>query len=139
MPTRVLTDAAVIVNDVDLSDHVQSVTVELSRETQDDTAMGHTARSNAPGLKTNSISATFLQNFDSSAVDDTLWSLYDDATSHTVEVRETSDSVGSDNPSYTLTGYIESYNPIGGSVGDQHTTDVSWVNGSSTGVARATS
>jgi len=139
MATRVLTDASVVVNAIDLSDHVKSVTVTLDRNMQDDTAMGHTAQTESPGLKANSLSVTFLQDFAAGEVDATLWPLYDAATSHTVVVKETSAAASPTNPKYTLTGYISSYNPIGGSVGDQHTTDVSWVNGAAAGIGRTTS
>jgi hypothetical protein len=138
MATFVLTDADVTVNSVDLSDHVQSVEVTLDRETQDDTAMGHTARSNSAGLKAAAITINFLQDFAASEPDATLWSLYDAATEHTVVVLPTSSAVGGTNPSYTLTGFISSYTPIGGSVGDQAVAPVSWVNSSSSGIARAT-
>lgn len=138
MATFVLTDADVVVNAVNLSDHVQSVTVDLGRETQDDTAMGHTARSNSAGLKTPSITVTFLQDFAASEVDATLFDLYDNGTEHDVVVKATSDAVSATNPSYTLTGVIDSYPPIGGSVGDQHTTDVTWANRGSAGIVRAT-
>ena len=40
MATFVFTDASVTINSVDLSDHVRSVTLDLSAEEQDDTAMG---------------------------------------------------------------------------------------------------
>ena len=139
MATKVLTDASVVINSVDLSDHVQQVSITLSRETQDDTAMGNSARSNSAGLKAAAISVTFLQDFAASEVDATLWSLYDNATEHTVVVKETSSAVGATNPTYTLTGFISAYTPIGGSVGNQHVTPVEWVNASTTGVARATS
>lgn len=139
MATFVLTDASVVVNSVDLSDHVQSVAVTLARETQDDTAMGNTARSNSAGLKTAAISVTFLQDFAASEVDATLWSLYDNATEHTVVVKATSSAVGSTNPTYTLTGFITSYPPIGGQVGSQHVSSVEWASSNTTGVARATS
>lgn len=138
MSTFVLTDASVVVNSVDLSDHVQSVTVTTSRETQDDTVMGNTARSNSAGLKATGISVTFLQDFAASEVDATLWTLYDAGTEHTVVVMPTSAAVGSTNPTYTLTGFISSYAPIGGSVGGQAVAPVEWVNSSATGVARAT-
>ncbi len=135
----ILDDASVVVNGVDLSDHVQSVELTLGRETQDDTAMGHDARTNAAGLKVvESCSITFHQDFAAGEVDATIWPLYDNKTSHTVVIKPTSAAVGATNPTYTLTGYVSSYPPIGGSVGDQHTTSVSWVNGSATGVARAT-
>lgn len=138
MATFVLTDASVVVNSVDLSDHVQSVTVTANRETQDDTVMGNTARSNSAGLKASQISVTFLQDFAASEVDATLWTLYDAGTEHTVVVKSTSAAVGATNPTYTLTGFISSYAPIGGTVGSQHVTPVEWVNSSSTGLARAT-
>lgn len=137
MSTIVLTDASVTVNAVDLSDRVQSVTVDLGRETQDDTAMGHSARSNSAGLKTPSITVTFLQDFAASEVDATLEGLYDDGTEHDVVVKATSSAVSATNPSYTLTGIITDYNPINGSVGDQHTADVTWANRGSTGIVRA--
>jgi hypothetical protein len=138
MSTFVLTDASVVVNSVDLSDHVQSVTVTANRETQDDTAMGNTARSNSAGLKVTGISVTFLQDFAASEVDVTLWTLYDAATEHAVVVKSTSAAVGATNPTYTLTGFISSYAPIGGTVGNQHVAPVEWVSSSTTGIARAT-
>lgn len=138
MATFVLTDASVVVNSVDLSDHVQSVTVTTSRETQDDTVMGNTARSNSAGLKAAAISVTFLQDFAASEVDATLWTLYDAGTEHTVVVKSTSAAVGATNPTYTLTGFISSYAPIGGAVGNQHVAPVEWVNSGASGIARAT-
>lgn len=139
MATHVLTDASVVVDGTDISDHVTQVEVTLDRETTDKTAMGHTARANAAALKANSITATFNQDFAASEVDATLWPLYDNATDHTVVVKPTAAAVSATNPSYTLTGFIDSYPPIGGSVGDQHQAQVSWANSSSTGTARATS
>ena len=138
MATFVLTDASVVVNSIDLSDHVQSVTVTLSRETQDDTVMGNTARSNSAGLKATGVSVTFLQDFAASEVDVSLWTLYDAGTEHTVIVKSTSAAVGATNPTYTLTGFITSYAPIGGTVGNQHVAPVEWVSSSATGLARAT-
>lgn len=138
MATFVLTDASVVVNSVDLSNNVQSVTVTTSRETQDDTAMGNTARSMAPGLKATAISVTFLQDFAASDVDATLWPLYDAGTEHTVVVKPTSAAVSTTNPKFTLTGFISSYAPVGGAVGNQHVAPVEWVNAATTGIARAT-
>lgn len=138
MATVVLTDASVVVNSVDLSDHVQSVTVTLGRETQDDSVMGNSARSNSPGLKVAGLTVNFLQDFAASEVDATLWTLYDAGTEHTVVVKERSAAVGATNPTYTLTGFISSYAPIGGTVGNQHVTPVEWLNASASGVARAT-
>lgn len=138
MATFVLRDATVVVNAIDLSDHVQSVTVETSMETQDSTAMGNQARSFNGGLFADAISVTFHQDFAASEVDVTLYTLYRARTSHTVVVKATSDAVGTTNPTYTLTGLIEDITPIAGSVGDEAMCDVSWVNTAAVGMVRAT-
>lgn len=139
MATFVFTDASVVINSVDLSDHVQSVEVTADRESQDDTAMGNTARSSAAGLKATAITVNFLQDFAASEVDATLWTLYDANTEHTVVIKPASGAVAATNPTYTLTGFISSYTPIGGSVGDQAVAPVTWVNTAPTGLARAIS
>lgn len=139
MATFVLRDASVVVNSVDYSNHVQQVTVETSMETQDATAMGNQARAFNGGLFADAISVTFHQDFAASQVDVNLYTLYRARTSHTVVVKPTSASVGSTNPTYTLTGLIDSITPIAGSVGDEAMCDVSWVNNAAAGLTRATS
>lgn len=139
MTAYVLKDASVVVNAVDLSDHVQSVTVDDGLETQDDTAMGYNARSVIGGLETPSIQVTFKQDFDVASVHDTLSPLFKDKTAHDVVVKPTSDPVSPTNPSATMTGIITAYPFLGGSVGDLHTTDVSWENAGTDGIAYATS
>lgn len=139
MATQVLRDATVVVNGVDLSNRVQSVSVDESMETQDSTAMGNQSRSFNGGLFADAVDVTFHQDFAAGSVDATLSNLFRNRTSHTVVVKPTSSAVGATNPSYTLTGIISEYNPISGSVGDELTCDVSWVNTSTTGLVRATS
>ena len=120
MATFVLYDASVSIGGVDLSDHVRSVTIDAGQNMADDTAMGDAFVSNAAGLATWSISVEFLQDYASSKVDATLQPLLGIAvTPPTIIVKPTSGSVSSTNPSYTGSGVLESYNPIGGSVGDQ--------------------
>ena len=58
----VFTDAKVVVNAVDLSDHVESVTLEYKAELQDDTNMGDTTRTRLGGLKDWSVSINFRQD-----------------------------------------------------------------------------
>lgn len=137
MATLVLKDASTVINGVDLSDHVKSVAISSKNVSQDDTAMGDSAQKSKPGLREESMKITFLQDFAASKVDATLNGLYSGGTSHTVVVKPTSAAVSATNPSYTLTGYIEDYPPIGGSVGEMLTTDVTWMNGAGAGIARA--
>ena len=63
MATFVFTDASVTINSVDLSDHVRSVTLDITAEEQDDTAMGATFRSRKGGLKEGSLSLEFNSDF----------------------------------------------------------------------------
>ena len=119
MATFVLYDAFVSIAGVDLSDHVRSVTVDAGQNMADDTAMGDAFVSNTAGLATWSVSVEFLQDYASSKVDATLEPLLGIGTTAALVVKPTSSSVSATNPSYSGTGILESYNPIGGSVGDQ--------------------
>lgn len=131
-------DVSVTVNSVDLSDHVVSVNIGRTRNTSDAAAMGDAAMSSTLGLQVETLSITFLQDFASSEVHDTLNGLFEDETSHTVVILPTSDSVGATNPSFTLTGYLTSYPVISASVGETMTVDCEWTNGAATGIAVAT-
>ena len=119
MATFVLYDAYLSVAGVDLSDHVRSVTVDAGQNMADDTAMGDAFVSNTAGLATWSVSVEFLQDYASSKVDATLEPLLGIGNTAALVVKPTSSSVSSTNPSYSGTSILESYNPIGGSVGDQ--------------------
>ena len=117
MATFVFTNAYVSVNGVALSDHVKQVTVDYGAELQDDTAMGDDTRSASGGLKTWSITVEWLQDFAAAKVDATLFSIV--GTAIALLVRPTGSSTSATNPEYQGTGVLESYNPLGGSVGDQ--------------------
>jgi hypothetical protein len=119
MATFVLYDASVTVAGVDLSSYVRSVTVDAGQNMQDDTAMGDTFQSNAAGLATWSVSVEFLQDYAASKVDATLQPLLGIGTTAALVIKPTSGSVSATNPSYSGTGILESYNPVGGAVGDQ--------------------
>ena len=119
MATFVLYDASVTVAGVDLSSYVRSVTVDAGQNMQDDTAMGDTFQSNAAGLATWSISVELLQDYAASKVDATLQPLLGIGTTAALVIKPTSGSVSATNPSYSGTGILESYNPVGGAVGDQ--------------------
>lgn len=122
MATLIYDDASVVINAVDLSDHVQSATINYSAELQDETAMGDDTRINKGGLKNWSIDVQFKQDFASGEVDATLFSLV--GSTFTITVKPTSAAVGTTNPSYSGTGILESYTPLGGNVGDLLTAPV---------------
>lgn len=122
MAIEVLTDAYVVINGVDLSDHVKQVKINYGSELQDDTLMGDTTRSRIGGLYDWSIELQFAQDFASGSVDATLWNLV--GKTFTVGVRKSTAARSTTNPEYSGTGILESYPPIDGSVGDLHLTSV---------------
>ena len=124
MATFAMTDASVVINSVDLSDHVRQVTLNVSADELDDTAMGDTFRSRIGGLKDWSVTLEFNQDFAASEVDATLWPLL--GTTTTITVKPTSSAVGATNPSYSGSVLVSQYNPMTNGVGDLATTSVTW-------------
>lgn len=135
MASFAFTDARVEVNSVNLSTYVTSVTLTVSADELEDTAMGDTYRSKLGGLKDWSVSIEFNSDFAASAVDATLWPLL--GTTTTVKIRPTSSAIGTTNPEYSGPVLVSQVNPVGNSVGDKASVSVQWP-GAGT-LARATS
>jgi len=115
MATLVYTNAFIQINAVDMSAHAESVGLNYASEMQDETAMGDSTRVRKGGLKDWSIDVNWHQNFAVGAVDATLFSLV--GTTVCVEMRPQNICSTAINPIYSGIGVIESYNPMGGSVG----------------------
>lgn len=122
MSEVVFTNAYVELNTVDLSDHVRSVTLQYQSEPQDITAMSDTTRQRLGGLLDWSIAIEFNQDYASGEVDATLFALV--GTTFAFELRPDAGSVAPTNPKYTGTALLESYQPMGGSVGEVHVSPV---------------
>lgn len=123
MASLVLTDAAVTVNAVDLSDHIRQVTVNIAAGDEDFTAMGATGKARKAGLRDDSYEFEFNQDFAAAEVDATLFPLVG-AAPFAVTVKPTSAAVSATNPSYNGNGIITAYNPIDGAVGAAMVTSV---------------
>jgi hypothetical protein len=117
MAQLVLTDASVVINSVDLSDHVKSITLNYAADMNDDSAMGDTTHSRIGGLLDWSMDIELQQDYAASKTDATLFALV--GTTFTVTVKPTSSAVSATNPSFSGTGILESYPPIAGAVGDE--------------------
>ena len=124
MASFVFTDASVTINSVNLSDHVRSVTLDISSEEQDDTAMGDSYRSRKGGLKDGSISLEFNSDFAASEVDATIFPIL--GTSVAWIIKPDSGSTSATNPAYSGNCLITQHVPVGNAVGDLATTSVSW-------------
>jgi hypothetical protein len=137
MPKQVLRDVQVVVDDVDLSDHFTSITVEDSANEVDATAFGSVYTSAVKGMRTASISGTVQQDFAAASTDATLSALNDQDTTFTVVVVPTDAAVSATNPAYIIDeAQLMGYTPLSGGVGDLSTTDVTFTNAGDAGVER---
>ena len=135
MAKFILNDASVVINSVDLSDHVSSVTLEISADEIVTTAFGETFQSRTGGLKDGTLSIEFQQDFDSAEVDATMFPLFGTVTSFVV--KPTSDSVSATNPSYSGNILINQHIPVGNAVGELATMSVAYPTSGT--ITRATS
>ena len=115
MATLHFRNAFLQVNAVNLSDDVESVTLNYASEMLDETAMGDDTRINKGGLFNWSVEVNFHQDFAASQVDATLFSLV--GTTACIEFRPQNICSTTINPRYEGIGILESYTPVGGSVG----------------------
>lgn len=119
MAVFTLTNAKVLVNGVDLSDHTKSVTVSDDRDKKDVTAMGATANAYQKGLGDATISVGFLQDFAAGKVHATLQPLIGSTTPVAVEVRAVNAARSATNPAFLLASALMfNYSGLDGSVGD---------------------
>lgn len=133
----ILSDARVEINSVNLSTYVSQVDLSFEVEQQDDTVMGDTARSNAPGLTNVSATITFKDPFASSGPDATLFPLL--GTTTAVNIRPVDTTIAATNPEYQMTMALATWNPLTGSVGDEAAATATFVNGTGSAVTRDTS
>jgi hypothetical protein len=138
MAKFVLTNASVVVNSVDLSDHVKSLTVETTRDDVDVTAMGAVNKAYLGGLGDANIKVTFFSDFAAASVHATLYPLSTSNTPFNVVVKPVAGTTTSTNPSFYISATLFGYTPLDGSVGDANTMDVEFRNASQTGMVVST-
>ena len=83
MARIVLTDASIVINSVDLSDHIASVTISTSEDVIDTSAFSSTianGRTRVSGLADNSVALEFHQDFATSSVEQTIYPLLGQTT-----------------------------------------------------------
>lgn len=132
-----LTDAYVSINSVVLSDHVDSVEIQMEHEDLDITAMGATSRAHVAGLRDDRITINFFQDHAASEVDATLNGLLGLNAGFPIEIRPSSAAVSATNPKYTGTFIMLSYTPISGTVGEVSQTEVEFVPAAGSQITRA--
>jgi len=136
----VLTNAMVLVNGVDLSDHVSKVTLTDSRTSVDITAMGATSLAVTKGLGDAKVSLDMFQDFAAAKVHATLQPLIGSTTPVAIEVRPVNAARSATNPAFLMSGgLLMTYPMLDGKVGDANAATYEFVNGSQSGVSYPTS
>tara|TARA_B100000674_G_scaffold99904_1_gene72601 strand:+ start:191 stop:598 length:408 start_codon:yes stop_codon:yes gene_type:complete len=120
----VLNNASVTLNSVDLSDHVSSVTLDITADEIVTTAMGDTFQSRTGGLKDGTLSIEFQQDFASSEVDATLFPLLGTTTAFIVKAD--AGSTSATNPAYSGNVLVNQHLPLSNAVGELATMSVAF-------------
>ncbi len=118
MGESVFTNAHITVGGVDLSDHARQVTLDYGAESQDISAMSVLTRRRIGGLLDWSVSVEWNQDYATGEVDATLFALV--GTSVALIIRPDAGAKAAANPEFTGNAILESYQPVGGSIGDPH-------------------
>lgn len=128
MARLVLTNAYVTINAVNLSDHINSVTLTTTDDIVETTAFGSSARTRVAGLQDNSVAIEFQQDYASASVEATINAAGSSlvGTTTTVVVKPNGATTAADNPAYTLTALISEWTPLNGAVGELATASVTW-------------
>lgn len=139
MSKIILTDASLTVNAVDLSNHIDTIVINMTADDIDLTSMGATSHQHAPGLRDDSMDVTFFQDYAASSVDATLSALLGNSVGVVIVAKPTSAAVSSTNPTYTFTGILLDYTPINGQVGQASKNPVKFMCAQNSSLVRATS
>jgi hypothetical protein len=113
------------VNSVDLSDHVNNVTLNRNFDELEVTAMGDSGHKFIKGLEASSVTLDFLNDTATGSVLQTLQAAW--GTNVTlVLLQNKGTAVSATNPLYTMTVLLNGTTDINGATGDLSTQSVTW-------------
>jgi len=113
------------VNSVDLSDHVNNITLNRNFDSLEVTAMGDSGHRFVKGLEASSITLSFLNDTATTSVLQTLQAAW--GTNVTVVLLQNKGTaVSATNPLYTMTVLVNGTTDINGATGDLSMQDVTW-------------
>lgn len=123
----VFKNAEIIVAGTDISDHCESVTLNVSQAELDNSAFGDESELIRPGLFTWNIEVNVFQDFASGSIDALVFPLFSGRVKHPVTVKpDAGAATGATNPMYSGQCYVTAYNPIDGSHGDNLMTSITF-------------
>jgi len=128
MAVKVLTNALVTVNAVDLSTKSNSVTLNYELDSVEVTAFGDGGHKFTGGLQNLTVDIEFMQDFAASLVEATIFPLV--GTTTALIIRADAGVVSATNPTYTITGaFLASHQPVAGAIGELMMTSLSFTGG----------
>lgn len=133
MAKLILTNAAVWINSVNLSDHCNKVEVAFIKDDVDTSAFGSTGQEQQQGVDKSKFKITFQQDMAAAKVDATLFPLWANGTEFNVAVRGDAANCSATNPEFWAVCKLFEYTPISGKKGDTSEIDLEFL------VQRATS
>jgi hypothetical protein len=126
MPKVVATQVVVKIGGVDLSSFVSNVSLSSSADAIEVTSFSSAgARERVSGLKDNSVTIDFMQDFAASAVEQTIYPLIG-SPAIAFEILPNGTAVGTANPRYTGNLIVTDWTPVAGAVGELLTASVTW-------------
>ena len=125
MAKLVLTDAKVVINSVNLSDHITNITLDSKTDVIETTGFSQTSKNRVSGLTDNTVTLDFVQDFASSSVEATIYPLVGTVVAMTVAPTSGADVITS-NPTYSFNALVSDWTPLKGAVGQLTTASVTW-------------
>ena len=113
------------VNSVDLSDHVNNITLNRNFDELEVTAMGDSGHKYIKGLEASSITLDFLNDTATGSVLQTLQAAWGTQVT-VVLLQNKGTAVSATNPLYTMTVLLNGTTDINGATGDLSTQSVTW-------------
>jgi hypothetical protein len=124
MAVQVFLTPQIIINSVDLTNRVDTVTLEETFADVDTTAFGSGSKTRVAGLGDHKVTLNFQQDFAAAEVESTVYPLVGTTTSVTIKPLSTTTS--STNPAYTFTVLVSDWKPVDGKVGSLLMSSITW-------------
>ena len=124
MAKIVLTNPSITIGGIDLSDHINNITLETKYDIIETTTFGSTAKTRVAGLADNQVTLDFMQDFGSNSVEATIYPLLGTTTS--IVIKPVAGTTTTTNPQYTVSALVADWTPLKGGVGQLATASVTW-------------
>jgi hypothetical protein len=129
--TTYLSNPALTINAVDLTDQCTSAVINYVAEQLENTTFSNTSRSFTSGLYSNTITVTLYQSYAAAETEASIYSLV--GTTTTITMSPTAAGLitpSATEPKYTLTGaFLSAHTPINASLGELSTIDLTFSGG----------